>query len=101
MLNSSGSCNATHYRPKDDRNFLRDWNNGIYPAGWDNKPVTWVSLEDAEPMPPGAASACPMNGNGNTRLRAQTVAYIRGAMNGMRRLFPWPIPAAACEVQMT
>ena len=38
---------ATRYRPKDDHNFLRDWKNGTYPAGWSNKPVTWVSLEDA------------------------------------------------------
>ncbi|MGA8153323.1 MAG: formylglycine-generating enzyme family protein [Terriglobales bacterium] len=38
---------ATHYHPADDLNFLRDWQNGAYPAGWDNKPVTWVSLEDA------------------------------------------------------
>ncbi len=38
---------ATHYHPKDDLNFLRDWTNGTYPAGWDHKPVTWVSLEDA------------------------------------------------------
>lgn len=38
---------ATHYHPQDDHNFLRDWRNGSYPAGWGNKPVTWVSLEDA------------------------------------------------------
>jgi formylglycine-generating enzyme required for sulfatase activity len=38
---------ATHYRPKDDFNFLKDWQNGSYPAGWEKKPVTWVSLEDA------------------------------------------------------
>ncbi|MGA2811306.1 MAG: SUMF1/EgtB/PvdO family nonheme iron enzyme [Candidatus Acidiferrum sp.] len=38
---------ATHYRPKDDHNFLKDWKNGGYPDGWANKPVTWVSLEDA------------------------------------------------------
>jgi gamma-glutamyl hercynylcysteine S-oxide synthase len=38
---------ATHYHPQDDLNFLRDWSNGTYPAGWENKPVTWVSLEDA------------------------------------------------------
>jgi gamma-glutamyl hercynylcysteine S-oxide synthase len=38
---------ATHYHPQDDLNFLRDWNDGIFPSGWDNKPVTWVSLEDA------------------------------------------------------
>ncbi len=39
--------NATHYHPKDDHNFLRDWKNGSYPEGWANKPVTWVSIEDA------------------------------------------------------
>ncbi len=38
---------ATHYRPKDDHNFLRDWANGAPPASCENKPVTWVSLEDA------------------------------------------------------
>jgi iron(II)-dependent oxidoreductase len=38
---------ATHYHPKDDLNFLLDWKNGNYPAGWQNRPVTWVSLEDA------------------------------------------------------
>ena len=39
--------NATRYHPKDDHNFLRAWQHGDYPAGWDNKPVTWISIEDA------------------------------------------------------
>ncbi|HWG19704.1 MAG TPA: formylglycine-generating enzyme family protein [Terracidiphilus sp.] len=38
---------ATHYVPRDAIDFLRDWKNGTYPDGWDNRPVTWVSLEDA------------------------------------------------------
>jgi len=38
---------ATHYHPKDDGNFLKDWKNGKYPEGWAKKPVTWVSIEDA------------------------------------------------------
>ncbi|MEA2258316.1 MAG: gamma-glutamyl hercynylcysteine S-oxide synthase [Acidobacteriaceae bacterium] len=38
---------AMHYHPKDDLNFLKDWTNGAIPAGWENKPVTWVSIEDA------------------------------------------------------
>jgi iron(II)-dependent oxidoreductase len=38
---------SAHYHPQDDLNFLRDWKGGSFPAGWDNKPVTWVSLEDA------------------------------------------------------
>eukprot|EP01113_Clastostelium_recurvatum_P012691 TRINITY_DN1659_c0_g1_i5.p1 TRINITY_DN1659_c0_g1~~TRINITY_DN1659_c0_g1_i5.p1 ORF type:complete len:722 (-),score=166.39 TRINITY_DN1659_c0_g1_i5:56-1975(-) len=44
------------YVPKDCHNFLRDWstnstqstcNVGTYPSGWANKPVTWVSQDDA------------------------------------------------------
>jgi gamma-glutamyl hercynylcysteine S-oxide synthase len=38
---------AARYHPKDDLNFLKDWQGGMYPPGWENKPVTWVSLEDA------------------------------------------------------
>ncbi len=38
---------STHYHPQNDLNFLRDWKDGNFPAGWDNKPVIWVSLEDA------------------------------------------------------
>ena len=38
---------ASGYRPADDHNFLRDWKDGSYPEGWAEKPVTWVSIEDA------------------------------------------------------
>ncbi|ASG23713.1 formylglycine-generating enzyme family protein [Nitrospirillum viridazoti] len=38
---------ASGYHPRDDRNFLKDWKGGTYPAGWDDRPVTWVSQEDA------------------------------------------------------
>ena len=38
---------AAHYSPRDKINFLRDWKNGAYPKGWDERPVTWVSMEDA------------------------------------------------------
>ena len=38
---------ATRYHPKDDLNFLRDWKGGEVPTGWGNRPVTWVSIEDA------------------------------------------------------
>ena len=38
---------AMHYDPQDDFNFLRDWQNGNFPRGWDNKPVTWISVEGA------------------------------------------------------
>ncbi|MDR3702676.1 MAG: SUMF1/EgtB/PvdO family nonheme iron enzyme [Candidatus Sulfopaludibacter sp.] len=38
---------ASGYHPADAHNFLKDWTNGTYPAGWDTRPVTWVSIEDA------------------------------------------------------
>ena len=38
---------ATSYRPADNLHFLRDWKHGTYPDGSANKPVTWISIEDA------------------------------------------------------
>ncbi len=35
------------WQPADTHHFLRHWRDGAPPAGWDNKPVTWVSIEDA------------------------------------------------------
>lgn len=38
---------ATKYQPKDPANFLKHWKNGQIPKGEENKPVVYVSLEDA------------------------------------------------------
>lgn len=43
---------ATGYHPHDDYDFLKDWTwkdqrHPTYPEGWGDKPVTWVSIEDA------------------------------------------------------
>jgi len=38
---------ASHYHPADDQNFLKDWVGGTYPEGAANRPVTWISIEDA------------------------------------------------------
>jgi len=38
---------ATDYQPEDAHHFLRDWKDGRPLAGWEQKPVTWVSIEDA------------------------------------------------------
>lgn len=38
---------ASGCKPVDSHNFLRDWKNGAPALGWENKPVTWVALEDA------------------------------------------------------
>jgi iron(II)-dependent oxidoreductase len=50
---------ATHYRPADIHNFLKDWNGGQFPAGWDHKPVTWVSIEDARAFAQWAGKRLP------------------------------------------
>ncbi|MES2425930.1 MAG: SUMF1/EgtB/PvdO family nonheme iron enzyme [Bacteroidota bacterium] len=49
----------TKYHPADDRNFLKDWINGNYPAGSDDQPVTWVSLEDARAYAKWASKRLP------------------------------------------
>ncbi len=38
---------ATKYRPGNDLNFLRDWKDGAFSSGEENRPVTWVSMDDA------------------------------------------------------
>jgi formylglycine-generating enzyme required for sulfatase activity len=38
---------VARYHPDDDANFLKAWNGGVYPDGAGDRPVTWVSLEDA------------------------------------------------------
>jgi len=37
----------SNYRPRDAHNFLRHWVDGAPDAGWEQKPVTWISIEDA------------------------------------------------------
>ena len=73
---------ATHYHPKDDLNFLRDWKDGTYPQGWENKPVTWVSWKMRELMRHGRGSGCRMSGSGSMRRRERIGGCIRGAMSG-------------------
>ncbi len=69
---------ATHYRPKDGHNFLRSWGNGTYPDGWENKPVTWVSLEDARAYAAWAGKRLPHEWE--WQYAAQSVDH---------RLYPW------------
>jgi formylglycine-generating enzyme required for sulfatase activity len=69
---------ATHYRPKDDHNFLRDWMNDSYPEGWANKPVTWVSLEDARAYAAWAGKRLPHEWE-----------WQYAAQGTDNRLYPW------------
>ncbi len=39
---------ATGFQPKDNVNFLKNWNNGKIPIGQENYPVVYISYEDAQ-----------------------------------------------------
>ena len=69
---------ATHYQPKDSLNFLKDWKNGSYPDGWANKPVTWVSIEDAREYARWAAKRLPHEWE-----------WQYAAQGNDGRIFPW------------
>lgn len=69
---------ATHYHPQDDHNFLKDWKNGVYPSGWGNKPVTWVSLEDARAYAAWAGKRLPHEWE-----------WQYAAQGNDGRLYPW------------
>ncbi len=69
---------ATQYHPKDDLNFLRDWKDGSYPKGWENKPVTWVSQEDARAYANWAGKRMPHEWEWQ---------YAAQGVDG--RLYPW------------
>lgn len=69
---------TTHYHPKDDLNFLRDWQNGAYPTGWDSKPVTWVSLDDARAYAAWAGKRLPHEWE-----------WQYAGQGGDGRLYPW------------
>ena len=75
---SPPSSPATNYHPADDHNFLRDWTSGRYPAGWDNKPVTWVSLEDARAYATWAGKRLPHEWE-----------WQYAAQGTDHRLYPW------------
>lgn len=69
---------ATGYQPRDAHNFLRDWRDGAPLPGWDNKPVTWVSLEDARAYAAWAGKRLP---------REWEWQYAAQGSDGRR--FPW------------
>jgi hypothetical protein len=90
---------AAKYRPSDDHNFLKDWKNGSFPDGWANKPVTWVSLEDARAYARWAGKRLPHDGSGNTRPRVMMDAFIRGESSGTQPPCPFRIRDALFAVR--
>jgi gamma-glutamyl hercynylcysteine S-oxide synthase len=83
---------ATRYHPADDHNFLRDWKDGKFPDGWANKPVTWVSLEDARAYAAWAGARLPHEWEWQ---------YAAQGTDG--RLYPWgnDFDASAVPVKQT
>jgi formylglycine-generating enzyme required for sulfatase activity len=69
---------AAHYRPKDGLNFLRDWKDGSFPVGWENRPVTWVSLDDARAYAKWAGKRLPHEWE-----------WQYAAQGSDRRVYPW------------
>jgi formylglycine-generating enzyme required for sulfatase activity len=69
---------ATHYAPADKLNFLRDWKNGTIPQGWENRPVTWVSLDDARAYAKWAGKRLPHEWE-----------WQLAAQGTERRIYPW------------
>ena len=69
---------ASGYWPQDDSNFLADWSNGAPRAGWDNKPVTWVSIEDARAYAQWAGKRLPHEWE-----------WQYAAQGNDGRLYPW------------
>ncbi|MCX7176227.1 MAG: formylglycine-generating enzyme family protein [Proteobacteria bacterium] len=69
---------ATSYHPLDDHHFLKDWVNGAPRAGWENRPVTWVSLEDVRGYCAWAGKRLP---------REWEWQYAAQGTDG--RLYPW------------
>ena len=70
--------NATHYRPADAHNFLKYWRNGNYPPGFADKPVTWVSIEDARVYARWAGKRLPHEWE-----------WQYAAQGTDKRLYPW------------
>ena len=69
---------SSHYRPKDAHNFLHGWKGGSFPKGWERKPVTWVSIEDARAYATWAGKRLPHEWE-----------WQYAAQSDDRRLYPW------------
>ena len=87
---------ATSYRPRDSHNFLRHWDKGAPPQGWENKPVTWVAIEDARAYAKWAGKRLPREWE-----------WQYAAQGTDARRYPWgndwnaaAVPPACCEREM-
>lgn len=66
------------YQPRSSANFLKDWQNGAVPSGWERKPVTWVDLDDAQAYCAHVGGRLPNEWE-----------WQYAAQGGDGRLYPW------------
>ncbi len=66
------------WQPADPHHFLKHWRDGAPPAGWGNKPVTWVSIEDARAYASWAGKRLPHEWE-----------WQYAAQGSDGRLYPW------------
>ncbi|QWF17518.1 formylglycine-generating enzyme family protein [Lysobacter capsici] len=69
---------ASGYAPRDAHNYLRDWLDGAPRPGWENRPVTWVSIEDARAYAHWAGKRLPREWE-----------WQYAAQGGDGRRYPW------------
>ncbi len=80
------------YQPNDAHHFLRHWIGAAPPPGWQDKPVTWVSIEDARAYAKWAGKRLPREWE-----------WQFAAQGNDGRIYPWgndwrgdAAPAAHC-----
>ncbi|UOF15383.1 formylglycine-generating enzyme family protein [Lysobacter capsici] len=69
---------ASGYAPRDAHNYLRDWVDGAPRAGWENRPVTWIAIEDARAYAHWAGKRLPREWE-----------WQYAAQGGDGRRYPW------------
>ncbi|HPR88471.1 MAG TPA: SUMF1/EgtB/PvdO family nonheme iron enzyme [bacterium] len=68
----------TGYKPAWPENFLRHWTQGAIPAGKENHPVIWISLEDAQAYARWAGKRLPSEAE-----------WQKAAQGNDGRVWPW------------
>jgi formylglycine-generating enzyme required for sulfatase activity len=74
----AGFLEATAYLPEDTVNFLKHWVKGKIPAGMENHPVVYISLEDARAYSTWAEKRLPTE-----------VEWQYAAQGSEGRIWPW------------
>lgn len=69
---------ASGYAPRDAHNYLRDWVDGAPRPGWEHRPVTWISIEDARAYAHWAGKRLPREWE-----------WQYAAQGGDGRRYPW------------